>query len=377
MPGPPPSSWKTICESTMRNPLDLLKNRHDPIHSPGLKRIMHRRFTRFVLVSGVSAAVVGVVIISALWYAWALSPLDSQDTNNVRITIKSGAQPAQIAQDLKDAHLIHSAYAFQIYTRLSGQENKLQAGTYAFAPDQSVRDIVAHLASGKTDEFTITILPGQTIKDITTMLEGHGYTPQEISDALNAAYTNPLIATRGTQTSLEGFFYPDTYNVLSDETLQTIFARIFDHFSDEAAKNNLSAGFAAHGLSLYQGITLASIVQREVSGSDDQRKVASVFYNRLDADMALGSDVTFIYGASLLGVEPTPSLDSPYNLRIHKGLTPTPISNPQLSALQAVANPAATDYLFFLSGDDGVTYFAHTDAEHEQNIKLHCQVKCQ
>jgi len=362
----------------MRNP--LRKETPAPalyVGSAGLKQLKRRRLSWLVVTIAASVLIIGAGAITFAWYKWALRPVDAGDANHVRLTIKSGTQPDQIAQELKDAHLIRSAYAFQIYTRLGGEENKLQAGTYAFAPNQSVRDIVSHLVSGKTDEFSITILPGQTLKDIRTMLGNHGYSGTEIDAAMTATYSNPLVNSRGSQTSLEGFFYPDTYNVLSDETLQTIFERIFDHFSDVMTENNVAAGFAAHGLSVYQGLTLASIVQREVPGSEDQRKVASVFYNRLDADMVLGSDVTYIYGASLLGVEATPKLNSPYNTRINKGLPPTPISNPQLSALQAVASPASNDYLFFLSGDDDVTYFARTDVEHERNITEHCKVKCQ
>lgn len=361
----------------MRNPLDFLRSARRPIENAGLRRLRRSRFKRLVLTVGAPAVILIAILVVISWYSWSLRPLDGSDSNHVRVTIASGTRAPDIAAQLVRAHIIRSKYAFEIYTRLSGNENKLRAGTYAFAPNESVGNIVDDLAQGKTGEFSITILPGQTIADIKTMLEGHGYTPGEISAALNANYTNKILQSRGAQNSLEGFLYPDTYNVLSDEALTTVFGRIFDHFSTVLDQNNLTAGFAAHGLSTYQGITLASIVQREVSSPEDQRKVASVFYNRLDSDMALGSDVTFIYGAGLLGVTPTPSLDSPYNLRINKGLTPTPIGSPSLSALQAVANPDKTNYLFFVAGDDGKTYFATTNDEHEQNIKLYCKVKCQ
>lgn len=361
----------------MRSPIEWLKRLTASPESPGLGQIKRRKLNRLIIViSALLLILIGILVI-VVWYEWAIRPLDANDKNHVRVTIESGEPPAQIAKELKEAKLIRSLYAFQVYTRVSGQEDKLQAGTYAFAPNQSVEEIVKNMTSGKTDEFSITILPGQTLKDIKTMLLGHGYTGDEVDEALTAPYTNNLVLSRPSGASLEGFFYPDTYNVLSDETLPTIFERIFNHYSDVLAENDIAAGFAAHGLNVYQGITLASIVQREVPGATDQTRVAGVFYNRLDADMTLGSDVTFIYAASLLNVEPTPSLDSPYNTRINKGLPPTPISNPELSALKAVANPATSNYLFFLSGDDDVTYFATTDAEHQQNIEQHCKIKCQ
>jgi len=93
-------------------------------------------------------------------------------------------------------------------------------------------------------------------------------------------------------------------------------------------------------------------------------------------NMPLGSDVTYQYAAKILGVSPTPTLDSPYNTRINTGLPPGPIATPGLSALTAVASPAGGEYVYFLSGDDGMTYFAVTEAEHQENIANHCQVKC-
>ena len=127
---------------------------------------------------------------------------------------------------------------------------------------------------------------------------------------------------------------------------------------------------------------MASIVQRESVGCGaadtckDQKDIAGVFYNRMKRDMNLGSDVTYQYIADKLGVERDTQLESAYNLRIHTGLTPTPISTPGHSALEAVANPSTHNYLYFLSGDDDITYFGETDAEHEENIKNHCAEKC-
>ena len=157
----------------------------------------------------------------------------------------------------------------------------------------------------------------------------------------------------------------------------------FKEFYTKIQENNLVKGFADHGLNLYQGITLASIVQREIKNpldqknpSSDQKQAAQVFYSRLKINMLLGSDVTYQYIADKTGVARDPTLDSPYNTRQNPGLPPGPISSPSLSALLAVANPANTDYLFFLAGDDGVIYFARTNAEHDANISDHCKVNC-
>ncbi|MNR22340.1 putative aminodeoxychorismate lyase [compost metagenome] len=158
--------------------------------------------------------------------------------------------------------------------------------------------------------------------------------------------------------------------------------RTFDEFYAAIDKSNLIAGLAAQNLNLYQGITLASIIQREVAmpkGNEpslDQKQVAQIFLKRLSIGMMLGSDVTYQYAADKEGLERDTNLDSPYNTRRYTGLPPGPISAPGLTALVAVANPAPGEYLFFLSGDDDVTYFGITEEDHQRNIEQHCAKKC-
>ena len=121
---------------------------------------------------------------------------------------------------------------------------------------------------------------------------------------------------------------------------------------------------------------MASIIQREVSNPEDQRIVAQVFYRRLAEGMRLESDVTYQYICDKLGVPRDVKYDSPYNTRLYAGLPIGPISNPGRSALLAVASPADTNYLYFLSGDNDITYFAYTNEEHEQNRENYCAIKC-
>jgi UPF0755 protein len=125
-----------------------------------------------------------------------------------------------------------------------------------------------------------------------------------------------------------------------------------------------------------QAITLASIVEKEVSNGNDRRQVAQVFLLRLQKKMVLGSDVTYIYAAAITGQTASPDLDSPYNTRKYLGLPPGPISNVSDSSLDAVAYPADGDYLYFVAGDDGKTYFSHTEAEHERLAAEHCIKLC-
>jgi UPF0755 protein len=135
-------------------------------------------------------------------------------------------------------------------------------------------------------------------------------------------------------------------------------------------------GWAAQGLSVYQGLSLSSIVYQESGSPDYQPTVAQVFLLRLKQGIMLGSDVTAFYAADQVNAGKTLGVDSPYNTRLHTGLPPGPIGNFTVTAMTAVAHPSNTDYLFFVAGDDGVIHFSHTLAEHEQATKQYCTKEC-
>jgi UPF0755 protein len=349
------------------------------------RRLPRLSFKWFVL--GVFCLLLAVVVAAGIWYVTALRPVNPNDTSRERITIKPGSSLETISELLEQKHLIRSRLAFTLYARLSGAGASLQAGTYSLSPSESATAIIGHFRSGNVDQISITFLPGATLRrlpgetsdkrtDVESVLLKAGYKQAEIEAAFVKNYSHPLFADKPLGTDLEGYIYGETYKFSSNATVEQILEKTFDEYYQAVEKNNLIAGFKAQGLTLYQGITLASIIQREVTTPADQKQVAQVFLARLKNDMPLGSDVTYQYAAKKAGVPPSPTLDSPYNTRKVTGLPPGPISMPGLSALQAVAAPAPGDYLYFLSGDDGVTYFAHTSEEHEANIQNHCREKC-
>lgn len=329
----------------------------------------------------VTAAFVAVLLLSCaaayVWYQQQLTAVSSdKDAPAVRFVIEPGQTPSEIADLLADKRLIRSSLAFRVHAKLSGSENVLQAASYSISPSETTPAIVAHLASGKTDEFNVTFLPGATLAENRRVLIESGYTEQEVDAALGKQYSRPLFAGKPASANLEGYIYGETYRFSTSASVEDILNRTFDEYEKALASSNIAAGFTQQGLTLYQGIIMASIVQREVPGAADQRQVAQVFLTRYKQGMQLGSDITAYYGADLTGQKRAVTVDTPYNTRIHTGLPPGPIATPGLSALKAVADPAPGDYLYFLSGDDDVTYFARTGAEHDQNIALHCKVKC-
>lgn len=345
------------------------------------KKIIFRIFAVLIAISiGVSAGFL-------LWFFNQLSPVDKGSNQLVVVKIETGESPTQIIEKLKNSSVIKSSFATNIFVRYSGKNSLLQAGTYRLSPAESTQQIIEHLIKGDVDQFSITFYPGATLMDnytkdeskkydVTTVLKRAGYSSEEISSALSKTYDSPLFADKPVGSDLEGYIFGETYKFAVGSSVEDIFKTVFAEFYKKIEQNNLIEGLKKQGLNLYQGITLASIVQREAGVAQDQKQVAQVFLKRLNEGIMLGSDVTYQYICDKMGVERNLSYDSPYNTRRYAGLTPGPIASPSLSALMAVAEPAEGDYVYFLAGDDKKIYFAYTESEHEQNIIEHCQIGC-
>jgi UPF0755 protein len=321
------------------------------------------------------------------WYKLQLRPVDETSTQKVKVTVNEGDATGTIAATLSEAGVIRSETAFLIHTYLHGVTSDLRAGAYTLNVSMSVQTITDELSNEDPDTFTITFYPGATLRDSTqkplgektdvkTMLLRAGYDEDAVEAALKREYTHPLLETKPPGADIEGYVYGETYEFRSSATPEEVLERTFDEMYSVIQENNLVALYKKRGLSLYEGITLASIIQREEKEYASQQRVAQVFYLRLKKDMPLGSDPTYQYIADKTGMERDPALDSEYNTRKVKGLPPGPISAPGNDALLATAHPAKGDYLYFLSGDDDKMYFGRTIQEHEANIEKHCQQKC-
>lgn len=331
--------------------------------------------------------IIGALIVMALlaaamtagiqwWYNDALLP-KSSSAERIKVVVEPGATPSQIADELEQKGVIKSAYAFGILIKQEGVRDKLQAGTYLFSPKQSSREVLDWLVDGKVDTFNVTILPGLTLAEIKQYLIKDGYKAEDIDAAYAKDYSShALFASKPKDVNIEGYIYPDTYQISSETTVEELLTRSFDLFYKQIQAKGLEEELKARGFNLHQGITLASIVGKEVSTATDKRQVAQVFEKRLKEGIQLGSDVTYMYAAKLTGQTASPSLDSPYNTRLVKGLPPGAIANFSIDTLEAVAEPAQGDYLYFVAGDDGTTHFSMTEAEHESNVKKYCTKLC-
>ena len=311
-------------------------------------------------------------------YLTDLKPVSNSNQNKL-VVINSGDSVTEISNILKQDGLIRSTWAFEWYVKNDKYaDGELQAGTYNMRPSESVSDIVNQLTYGRIATDLVTILPGQRLDQIEQALLNNGFTKEEVTAALSPnLYIKqyPMLNNLPAGATLEGFLYPDSFDKNSGTSAQTI---INESLSEMQAKltPDIINGFTQNGLNTFQGVTLSSIVEQEVSNLSDKPIVAQVFYSRLKNGMDLGSDVTAYYGSLNAGQGPSLTYDSPYNTLIHSGLPPGPISNVTDKDLEAVAHPASTSYLYFVTGDNGVTYYSQTLAEHDQQASQYCHKLC-
>lgn len=369
------------------------------------KSVKGNKSNRWVTVVVSILILLGVVAAAGYgYYRYNLLPMTSDSTicdaetsvtvegcEDVKFIVDSGASVNDIAADLKEAKLIRDELVFQVYMRLHANGKSLKAGEYSLNDRMTVDEIVdLMIKGGKDNVFSLTIFPGETIRKIKQDLTKYGYSGDEIEAAFAADYSgkeyNWIFEGRPEGATLEGYIFGETYEFYRDDTVETIIETTLKEMARIIKENNLKAKFEAQGLNLYQGITLASIIQKEANNAADYAKVAQIFYNRIRNDDKLGSDVTTQYAVDLVDPDRLEyvdnnmilEIDSPYNTRKYAGLTPGPISNPGEEALIAAATPdeSVAEYYFFLTGDDGMMYYSITDAEHQQNIIDHCQQLC-
>lgn len=303
-----------------------------------------------------------------------------------KFKIEAGESPLAISDRLQETRLIASAAALRDYLVYSGLDTSLQAGEFELSAKMNAIQIAWALQDATPSEITFRILPGWRMEEIAEALPTSGleFSQRSFLDIANQPSDNlspetiSLFKQLPPSASLEGFLYPDSYRLPRIISVDAFAKTLLDDFQVKV-DHQMQEGFKRQGLSLYQAVTLASIVQREAVLEDEMPMIASVFYNRLNSGINLDTDPTIQYalGYDLLGktwwknplsLEDL-QVNSSYNTYLHPGLPPGPISNPGLSALQAVAFPAQTQYLYFRMACDnsGRHNFAVTFEQHKAN----------
>ncbi len=325
----------------------------------------------FLILGIILVLLVGSVVLIRQHYYANLKPVSGSETSQL-FKIELGATVNEIGVDLKEAGLIRETWVFEWYIRNHNLRDKVQAGTYYLSPSQDVEEIVSVITKGRTATDLVTILPGKRIDQVRQGLVNAGFNPDEVEASFDPSLYagHPALVDKPADASLEGYLYPESFQKSPDTKPQVIIRSALDEMQKYLTPD-IRAGFVKQGLTVHQGIILASVVEKEVGKADDRPTVAQVFLKRLRGDIALESDATTTYGAILNGDTPSHDYDSPYNTYKYKGLMPSPISNVSVSSLRAVASPASTDYMYFVAGNDCKTRFSHTLQEHEAFIKAH------
>lgn len=326
--------------------------------------------------------------ISRLTYALDLNASKSVLTKPANTTSESqefeiipGESVSMMCLRLENQGLINDAAALRVYLIYKGMDRIIQAGLYRLSPAMTPIEIAQTFLDATPNEVVFAILPGWRIEEIAESLPTTGLmiTPEEfLQAARNPSAELKFFVGINDLSTLEGFLYPGAYEVSREIDVNTLLKVVLSNFSVTVDQTILD-GFAHNGLTLLEGVILASIVEKEAVMDEEQPMIASVFYNRLKINMKLETDPTVQYG---LGYSPewqswwkSPlafadyQVDSPYNTYIIQGFPPAPIANPSLSALRAVAFPAESPYYYFRARCDGshLHNFAVTFEEHLEN----------
>lgn len=325
--------------------------------------------------------IIGVVLLlagasTAFSFFNALQAKSTLD-HSVVVDIEAGSGVKEIAQQLEEQGIIKSAWVFKVYTVVSGTYKHLPSGRFRFEPGVTTRTVIQELAAGNTDmEVQVTLLEGWTIDQMDDYLSsdvglfGSGAFAKAAgvtdSRTLLPNQTYAFFKSKPTEVNLEGYLFPDTYRLFVDAQPKDLIKKMLDNFEQQVTPE-VQAQFESQGLSVHQAVTMASLLEKEAQTLKDKRLVAGVLFNRLGYDMPLQLDTTVMYATGTAGANLTTKdlqFDSPYNTYVYPGLPIGPISNPGLEALQAVAQPTANDYLYFITDPQGTVYYSNTYDEH-------------
>jgi UPF0755 protein len=297
---------------------------------------------------------------SFLWWANAVSPVDSGNKKVSVFMVEKGDGIRSISTRLKEKGFIKSPVAFFILIKQLGLDKKIQAGDFRLSPSMTTEEIAQNLTHG-TEDVQITIPEGLRTTEIAELLK-------ENIPSYDPAWLDMLVAN-------EGYLFPDTYRIPKDTTIQTVIKQMRDNFDQKYAQINTINS----KLNKSQIVILASLIEREAITNAEKPIIAGILVNRLNAGIALQVDATIQYAKGQnpitkkwweeVTIDEYKSVKSSYNTYLFTGLPPGPISNPGLEALRAAANPADTNYLYYLHDKNGQIHYAKTVEGHEANIR--------
>ena len=341
--------------------------------------------------------VILIAAISALSLFYYITiPVDKSNNNDITIEIKENYGSAKIAEELKSKGLIRNQAVFKLYTRIKSNTS-FYVGSFSLKPSMSMTKIIDELSSKDKAKSTnsFAIIEGDSILKLAQKLEKTKLSSKEFLEKVNdAEFIKKLqkqfpelitddIYGKDIKYALEGYLYPAIYNIEENETVESLITKMVKTTNDRVIplyKQNKREWIINNEkvkISIHDYITMASILEKESTKTDENKLIASVFFNRLAKGMKLQTDPSANYAADKLSGAPTQrelSLQSPYNTYTTVGLPPGPISSVGSASYEALNNAEITEYLYFLhASKDGKAYFSKTYEEHENLAKEHIE----
>ncbi|SEK69638.1 UPF0755 protein [Carnobacterium iners] len=325
-------------------------------------------------------------IVSYQYVTSSLQPLDTTSKKEIQIEVPSGSSSADISRILEKNKVIKSASVFRFYIKLNNKID-FKAGYYLFSPSMTLEKIIQSLQSGGSpvafDGTKILIQEGLTIDQVAeSVAKSTKYKASDFIEKLKdpkllmqLKETYPKLLTSALESkeakyTLEGYLFPATYDFSEDMSLETVIKNMVKK-TDDVMQNYYSI-IEDKKMTVQQVLTLASLIEREGNSFEDRTKIASVFFNRLDVEMPLQSDISVLYAMNKhkeIVTYKDLETNSPYNLYQNKGYGPGPFNNPSEDAIKATLNPADTNYIYFLADTStGKVYFSRTYAEHQELV---------
>jgi UPF0755 protein len=338
-----------------------------------------KTLARFLVITCGVLFLVGTILgASFIWDAFLRTP--SRDAESVVVTVEPGSATDNISVNLKKLELIPSRFGFKLYVRLIKATKDFQPGEFTIKEGSNYASIVSLMTSVASDEVTITFPEGLNIEQMTERIDmafgdGQGQVWLEGLDDTKWEETFSFIFTDFMGFPLEGYLFPDTYRVSRSGFPDDLTYKLLTNFGEKLSPE-LRVEITNQGKTIHEVLTLASIVEKEVTTDADRAKVADLFWRRLDVGMALQADSTvhYIVGNDDKNVYTSDfdrSVDSLYNTYKYPDLPPGPICNPSLSAIKAVIYPEANDAWYFLTDAEGNVHYARTNDEQNENKVLY------
>ena len=337
---------------------------------------------------------IAIAVLSFFYYM--TTPIDKNNNNDVKIEVKENYGSAKIAEELKNKGLIRNETIFKLYSRLNSSSS-FYVGHFTLKPNMSLSQIITELSSKENAKSgnTFSVIEGDSILKISKNLENTKLSSEEFLEKVNDAdFIKKLQAQfpelitdeiygKNIKYALEGYLYPAVYNIDDNETVESLITKMVQAANDKIVPlyKNTNKNWTINGkktqISIHKYITMASILEKESTKTDENKLIASVFLNRLAKGMKLQTDPSANYAADKLTGAPTQkelTEDSPYNTYTTVGLPPGPIASTSTISFEALNNAEKTDYLYFLHATkDGKGYFSKTYAEHEELAKKHIE----